>query len=317
MQPIYDLVALGEAMVEFNQIPQGDGRMYLQGFGGDTSNTTIAAARQGARCAYISLLGNDALGDMCLELWRTEGVDVSAVGLREDAPTGVYFVRHDCHGHHFSYLRRGSAASRITPDDLAPTLIGQTRYVHVTGISQAISTSARDTVAAAISMARAHQARVSYDPNLRFALWSLEEAKPTIIDTIALADEFLPGQEELAKLSGLEDPHALVKWAHRQGARVVVLKMGVRGCLASDGQQVQKIDAFKVNALDATGAGDCFNGAYLARRARGEDVFASARWAVASAALSTQGYGAVAPLPTQAQVADFLATGVTPTRRHL
>ncbi|WP_365746394.1 PfkB family carbohydrate kinase [Rhodoferax sp.] len=115
MTALFDVVALGEAMVEFNQIPQGDGRMYLQGFGGDTSNTIIAAARQGANCAFISLVGHDALGDMCLELWRSEGIDVRAVQVREDAPTGVYFVRHDCHGHHFSYLRQGSAASRIQP----------------------------------------------------------------------------------------------------------------------------------------------------------------------------------------------------------
>jgi len=307
MNQHYDVVALGEAMVEFNQIPQGDGRMYLQGFGGDTSNTTIAAARQGARCAYVSLVGNDALGDMCLALWKTEGVDVSAVQVRDDAPTGVYFVRHDADGHHFSYLRRGSAASRIQPGDLPPKLIGNTQYLHVTGISQAISSSALQTVGAAINMARAAGARVSYDPNLRFALWSLADARPTVIQTIASTDEFLPGQEELAKLSGLQAPEDLVAWAHQQGAKVVVMKMGVQGALASDGRTMQKIAAFRVKAVDATGAGDCFNGAYLARRARGEDVFTSARWAVASAALSTQGYGAVAPLPTEARVAEFLA----------
>ena len=306
MNQHYDVVALGEAMVEFNQIPQGDGRMYLQGFGGDTSNTTIAAARQGARCAYVSLVGNDALGDMCLALWKTEGVDVSAVKVRDDAPTGVYFVRHDADGHHFSYLRQGSAASRIAPGDLSPELIGHTKYLHVTGISQAISASALQTVRAAIAMARAAGARVSYDPNLRFALWSLEDARPAVIDTIASTDEFLPGQEELAKLSGLQAPEDLVAWAHQQGAKVVVMKMGVQGALVSDGHTVQKIAAFPVKAVDATGAGDCFNGAYLARRARGEDVFTSARWAVASAALSTQGYGAVAPLPTEARVAEFL-----------
>jgi len=306
MNQHYDVVALGEAMVEFNQIPQGDGRMYLQGFGGDTSNTTIAAARQGARCAYVSLVGNDALGDMCLALWKTEGVDVSAVQVRDDAPTGVYFVRHDADGHHFSYLRRGSAASRIQPGDLPPKLIGNTQYLHVTGISQAISSSALQTVGAAINMARAAGARVSYDPNLRFALWSLEDARPTVIQTIASTDEFLPGQEELAKLSGLQAPEDLVAWAHQQGAKVVVMKMGVQGALVSDGRTMQKIAAFPVKAVDATGAGDCFNGAYLARRARGEDVFTSARWAVASAALSTQGYGAVAPLPTEARVAEFL-----------
>ena len=306
----HDVVALGEAMVEFNQIPQGDGRMYLQGFGGDTSNTTIAAARQGARCAYVSLVGNDALGDMCLALWKTEGVDVSAVQVREDASTGVYFVRHDADGHHFSYLRKGSAASCMQPADLPSGLIGNTKYLHVTGISQAISASACDTVAAAIAMAHAAGARVSYDPNLRFALWSLENARPTVIETIALTDEFLPGLEELAKLSGLQAPEDLVAWAHQQGAKVVVMKMGVQGVLVSDGSTMKKISAFPVKTVDATGAGDCFNGAYLARRARGEDVFASARWAVASAALSTQGYGAVAPLPTEARVAEFLTSAV-------
>ena len=92
------------------------------------------------------------------------------------------------------------------------------------------------------------------------------------------------------------------------------MKMGIEGVLVSDGQQIQKIAAFPVKAVDATGAGDCFNGAYLARRARGEDVFTSARWAVASAALSTQGYGAVAPLPTEARVAEFLKS-VTPAAK--
>ncbi len=311
----YDVVALGEAMVEFNQIPQGDGRMYLQGFGGDTSNTIIAAARQGAQCAYQSLVGNDALGDMCLALWRAEGVDVSAVGVRDDAPTGVYFVRHDVDGHHFSYLRRGSAASRMTPADLVPGLIGNTRYLHISGISQAISAGASETVSNAITLAHAAGARVSYDPNLRFALWSLEDARQTIVKTIAQTDEFLPGLEELAKVAGLATAEELVAWSHQQGAKVVVLKMGKDGVLASDGNTVRKIDAFTVKAVDATGAGDCFNGAYLARRARGEDVFSSARWAVATAALSTQGYGAVAPLPTEAQVAEFLATGTLPNRR--
>jgi len=304
----YDVVALGEAMVEFNQIPQGDGRMYLQGFGGDTSNTIIAAARQGARCAYLSLVGNDALGEMSLALWKTEGVDASAVGVREDAPTGVYFVRHDAKGHHFSYLRRGSAASRMQPSDLPPGILGSTRYLHISGISQAISSSARATVSAAIALARASDARVSYDPNVRFALWSLQDARAAILETLAMTDEFLPGMDEMTQVSGLTSPDAVIAWAHQQGANVVVLKMGAQGVLAFDGTSTQKIAAVPVNAVDATGAGDCFNGAYLARRALGEDVFTSAHWAVASAALSTQGYGAVAPLPTQAQVTQFLQT---------
>lgn len=303
----YDVVALGEAMVEFNQIPQGDGRMYLQGFGGDTSNTIIAAARQGSRCAYLTLVGRDALGDMCQALWRAEGVDVRGVGVRGDAPTGVYFVHHDADGHHFSYLRHHSAASSMRPEDFPADILSNTKYLHVTGISQAISPLACATVAASIASARAAGAKISYDPNLRLALWSLEAAKPAILSTLAQTDEFLPGLEEVTLLSGLTDPEQAINWAHQQGAKVVVMKMGSHGVLASDGQSMQNIHANLVKAIDATGAGDCFNGAYLSRRAAGDDVFASARWASASAALSTQGYGAVAPLPNAAQVAKFLA----------
>jgi len=302
----YDVVALGEAMIEFNQVSQSDGRMYLQGFGGDTSNTIIAAARQGARSAYVTLVGKDAFGAMFLKLWETEGVNVSAVGVRPDAPTAIYFVRHDQDGHHFCYLRKGSAASRITPDDLPNEVIGNTKFLHVSGISQAISGSARDTVAHAIAMAREAGARISYDPNLRLALWSLEDARQVIIETLAMTDEFLPGFDEMSQVSGLMQPEDIIDWAHRQGAKVVVLKMGEKGVLASDGCTRQKIAAPSVQALDATGAGDGFDGAYLARRAQGEDVFSSARWAAASAALSTLGFGAVAPLPTAAQVAEFL-----------
>jgi sugar/nucleoside kinase (ribokinase family) len=95
---------------------------------------------------------------------------------------------------------------------------------------------------------------------------------------------------------------------------VVVLKMGINGCLASDGQQVQKIDALKVNALDATGAGDCFNGAYLARRARGEDVFARApagRWP--PPLCRPRGTALWHRCPREARVAEFLAARVAPS----
>jgi 2-dehydro-3-deoxygluconokinase len=107
----FDLVALGEPLFEFNQT-RGAGGDYAPGFGGDTSNCAVAAARLGARTAYVTRLGDDAFGRMFLDLWRREGVDVSAVGIDADAPTGVYFVAHGGNGHEFSYRRAGSAAGR-------------------------------------------------------------------------------------------------------------------------------------------------------------------------------------------------------------
>ena len=111
MSKHFDVVALGEAMVEFNQGTPGE-PMYRQGFGGDTSNAVIAAARQGARTAYLSRVGDDHFGRMLLDLWQAEGVDISAVARDPQAPTGLYFVNHGPDGHAFSYLRAGSAASR-------------------------------------------------------------------------------------------------------------------------------------------------------------------------------------------------------------
>ena len=113
-----DILALGEPMVEFNQTGAGGGRMYLQGFGGDTSNAAIAAARQGARAGYLSALGDDVYGGMLRELWRREGVDASGVRTDAGAFTAAYFVTHDAQGHHFSFFRQGSAASRMRPQDL-------------------------------------------------------------------------------------------------------------------------------------------------------------------------------------------------------
>ena len=112
-------------------------------------------------------------------------------------------------------------------------------------------------------------------------------------------------------LSGLDDPVAILDWCHGHGARAVVLKLGQTGSWVSDGASRTPIAAFPVNAIDATGAGDCFDGSLLARLAAGDDVVSAAKWASAAAALTTTGYGAVAPLPTAERVAQFLASGAT------
>jgi 2-dehydro-3-deoxygluconokinase len=106
----FDVVALGEAMIEFNEARSHDPHAWLQGFGGDTSNMAVAAARLGARSAYVTRVGDDAFGRRLLALWMDERVSTEGVAIDESAPTGVYFVSHGAEGHEFSYLRSGSAA---------------------------------------------------------------------------------------------------------------------------------------------------------------------------------------------------------------
>ncbi len=303
-----DIVALGEPLVEFNQARADDGSAYLQGFGGDTSNMAIAAARLGARVGYVTRLGSDAFGRMFVDLWTREGVDTSGVAFDAEAPTGVYFVTHGPAGHEFSYLRAGSAASRMRPDQLPEAPLASARLVHASGISQAISASACDTVFAAFEAACERGAIVSYDPNVRRKLWPLARARAVVMATIAMCTWCLPSEDDAAILFPDAAPDAVIDALHRAGARGVVLKRGAHGCIVSDGTRRERIDARRVASVDATGAGDCFDGAFAARLMAGDDPFAAARYANVAAALATTGYGAVAPLPRAADVEGALAS---------
>lgn len=304
----FDIVSIGEPMIEFNQTSADEPR-YLQGFGGDTSNMLVAAARSGARTAYLTRIGDDTFGRMFVDLWQREGIDTQAVAVDGSAHTGVYFVTHDTGGHEFSYLRAGSAASRMRPADLPDDVLRTSRIVHASGISMAISADACDTTLAAFESARARGSRISFDSNVRLRLWPLARARAMIAAAASLADWFFPSIDDARTLSGLEDAEALLDWAHALGAKTVFLKSGADGVVVSDGSRREHIAAHPVDAVDATGAGDCFCGACLARICAGDTIFEAARYANAAAALSTTGYGAVAPLPRPAAVYRLLQSG--------
>ncbi len=309
MSERFDLVALGEPLFELNQTRETS-EAYAPGFGGDTANCAVAAARLGARVAYVTRLGDDRFGRLFLDLWRREGVDASGVGIDPDAATGVYFVTHGARGHEFTYRRAGSAASRLRPADLPLSLIRAARVLHVSGISQAISDSACDTCFAAIDAARAAGVKVSYDTNLRLKLWPLARARAIIRASLALASWALPSLDDATLLFEQEHPDAILDACHAAGAPLVVLRCGVTGCVVSDGRRRERIAGHPVPAIDATGAGDCFDGAFAVRLIAGDDPFAAARYANAAAALATTGYGAVAPLPNHAAVMALLGERV-------
>lgn len=310
-QAVWDVVALGEALVEFNQTRPGEPQ-YLQGFGGDTSNAVIAAARAGARTAYLTRLGSDAFGQALLDLWAREGVDTTAVERDAQHPTGIYFVTHGAAGHEFSYLRAGSAASRMASAwllDAPAAVLQQCHILHVSGISLAVSASACDTAFEAMRVARAAGARVAFDPNLRLKLWPLARARACIAHAVSLCDIFLPGLDDMAALLGLHDADAIADWGHAQGAATVVVKLGADGVLLSSADPAvprQRVAGRSVALVDATGAGDCFDGNLLARLALGDDLAAAVRYANTAASLAVQGFGAVAPLPTAQQVQALL-----------
>lgn len=303
-----EVAALGEAMVEFNQTGTGQPQ-FLQGFGGDTSNAAIAAARAGARSAYLTRVGGDTFGQMLLQLWAQEGVNTSGVTTSGASHTGVYFVTHGPHGHEFSYRRADSAASRMTPQWLAGTpsdVIRASRFLHLSGISMAISAGACDTVFEAMELARESGTQVVFDSNLRLKLWPLARAQACIRQAIGLCDIFLPSLDDMVALTGLHEPDRIVDWSHAQGARTVVLKLGAEGALVSNGQVREHVAGRHVVVRDATGAGDCFCGNLLARLAKGDSLLQATHYANTAASLAVQGFGAVHPLPRSNSVFAML-----------
>lgn len=299
-----DILTLGEPLMELSE---GDRGSYQQGFGGDVSNMAVAAARQGASVAILTRVGQDSFGDRFMELWASEGVDTRWVERSPTRPTGTYLISYEGGDHRFTYYRAGSAASALRPEHVTPEAIATARTVHLSGITEAISTSACDATLQALELARKQGKRVSFDPNLRLKLWPLPRARALLLATAARADLCLPSFEDAQALLGAEEPEGLADELLARGAGAVVLKLGASGALVASEAGRTRLRGHQVDPVDATGAGDTFDGALLAELARGATLLDAARYANAAAALSTRGRGAVLPIPRRAEVTAFLS----------
>lgn len=317
-----EIVALGEPMAEFAAEQRGrlgEVRTYRRGFGGDTANFIVAAARVGARCGYVTRLGDDEFGRAFLLLWAQEGVDTRHVIVEPGARTAVYFIaRHD-RGHDFTYYRADSAASRLRPKDLVPAYLAGAKVLHTSGITQAISGTARAAAGEAMRIVGDAGGAVSYDVNLRPRLWPVESAHPVIEETFARAALVFLSEEDAALLyPGAAGPEVLRRILDR-GPRIAVLKRGEHGCIiASSSGERHELPGWPVDAVDTTGAGDAFAGAFVAAWLGGARLDEAGQFANAVGALTATGLGAVAPIPTREQVVKFIRErqGGTQSRRE-
>ena len=306
-----DILSLGEPLWEMNAIPAEPGK-YLLGYGGDTANFCVAAARQGASVGYITRVGNDAFGDALRDIWQREGVDCSQVMVDEHASTGGYFVHHGPGGHQFSYSRVGSAASKLAPGYIDAAAVERAQFVHASGITQAISYTARAAALTLFREARAAGVSTAFDANYRARLWTVTDAQVALAEILPFTDFFFPSLEDATALSGSDDHDAIFRWAHALGAQVVLLKLGAEGVRISQGAgaDVMQMASYPIDAVDATGAGDCFAGATIARMVMGDMLLDAVRYANAAAALTTTQFGAIAAIPTRDVVKAFLMSRV-------
>ncbi|WP_020574404.1 sugar kinase [Actinopolymorpha alba] len=272
-QPTVDVVTLGETMALVAATTTGSftvGAPSRISFGGAETNVAIGLSRLGHATAWIGRLGADPLGQLVNDALRGEGVDVSRVRLETEVPTGLMLREHRTADRvRVSYYRRGLAGSRLAPEDVDAELVQSARCLHLSGITPALSPSAKAAVHRAVELARAAGVLVSFDLNYRAALWSPAEAGAAMGALVEQSDVVYAGEEEATLVVGEGSPDHLAKELAARGPSEVILKLGAAGAYAViDGAAVSS-PGLAVSLIDPVGAGDAFVAGYLSARLDG------------------------------------------------
>jgi 2-dehydro-3-deoxygluconokinase len=254
-----EVVTIGEAMVSFRSSgPLAAGGPLTPGLAGAESNVAIGLARLGHDAEWIGRVGPDAFGELVLRDLRAEAVRIDRVVVDTRAPTGLMFLeQRTADISRVDYRRTGSAGSRLGPDDVADVISGRPRALHVSGVTPALSPTAREAFVHAVESASAASIFVSLDVNYRSRLWAPQEARQTLRPVALRADVVIASEDELALVApGAES--AAVTSLLESGVAMVAVKRGAVG--ASLWTPYGRIDQgpFPVTSVDTVGAGDAF-----------------------------------------------------------
>ena len=314
-----EVVTLGECLVSLIATAPGplvEATAFERHVAGAEANVAVGLARLGHSVAYIGRVGGDGFGTAIVRKLRGEGVDVRHLAVEAGAATGLMLRERRVLGAaQVVYARTGSAGSRLSIVDVdrAATdgVFAGARWLHVTGITPALSPTAHDAVRQAVELARSADLTVSFDVNLRRRLWSDAEAAPIVRAIARQADIVLGSPDELAVLTGAadEDPLGLARAVLELGPSIAVVKLGADGGLGleRDGAPVAS-PALPVHAIvDPVGAGDAFCAGFIAARLDGADLATALRSANACGAAAVGAVGDLAGLPDAAELAGLLA----------
>jgi len=299
-----EVVTFGETMGLLIGGPKGieNSSSLEKSFGGAESNLAIGLARLGHRVGWFGLLGDDPMGRMIMKAIRGEGVDVSRARLSKDDPTGLMLREQLAGKTSVYYYRKLSAASGMKPEQLDTDYIAQAKYLHITGITPALSETCRETALEAVKIAKSKGVKVVFDPNLRLKLWGLDEAREVLLRIAEEADYFLPGLDELKLLYDTEDFDSIVERLRRLRACSVV-KGGDDETYVIGDSEVTAVPYFKAkHFVDPIGAGDGFCAGFISGLLRGYDPVEAVRLGNLTGSLVVQMVGDWEGLPTWEEV---------------
>jgi 2-dehydro-3-deoxygluconokinase len=293
-------ICIGECMVELRA---AGADVFARAYAGDAYNTAVYLKRSlpDAQVQFLTATGDDALSRAMREVWRGEGIDGSLGFTVSGGSPGLYLIENDARGERrFHYWRSNSAARRWFEllEDQDETVLWGADVIYLSGISLAIlSPAERARAIELLRRARPHIGRIAFDPNVRLALWETAQAAvATMENALSIAHVALPSREDARLLLGVDDPIEQIDRLQGIGVREIALTLGADGCLVADGDVRARLPAAHVASItDTSGAGDAFNGAYLATRLRGGSAADAARSGLAVGSRVVAHAGAVVP----------------------
>ena len=283
--------------------------------GGAPANVAVAAARLGARSAFIGKVGDDAFGHHLAQVLRREDVEIGGMCYDPEARTGLAFLAMpDENSYDILFYRNPGADMRLRADELDREILGQARAFHFGSLSL-IQEPSRGATLEAARIAREAGALISFDVNYRADLWSREEARSQVLDTIPLVDLLKVNELELEILTGSADPEGASQALLALGPELCVVTLGPEGSYFRVRGGGEAVAPFRVKTVDATGCGDAFVAGLLWQLISRDDwreqltvarMREVLRYANAVGALTSMTLGVIPALPTAEQVDEFL-----------
>lgn len=313
-----DVMALGEVLVDVIVSPEDSLKMNGNA-GGGPANCMAAAAKFGANVGVIAKVGNDTSGRWLRDMLQKNGVNTNYLTLSDEYNTTLAMVSLDkaTGERSFSFYRRDCADVNLRWEDIPLENLKRLKIFHFGSVSMT-EEPARSTTLAAAEFAKKSGVFVSFDPNLRANLWkSLDDAKKCIMTAMEYTDLVKVSDDELLFLTGTSDSDKGAEILMQQkNIRLLCVTSGSKGSSCYTRFHRVHCNGFPVKAVDATGAGDAFDGAMISRllqqgccpeRLTEEELMDFALFANAAGALTTTRYGAIPAIPTRFEVMDFLS----------
>ncbi|KAK4803577.1 hypothetical protein SAY86_003394 [Trapa natans] len=313
------IVSFGEMLIDFVPTVSGVSLAEAPGFlkapGGAPANVAIAVTRLGGKAAFVGKLGDDEFGHMLAGILKKNNVIADGINFDQGARTALAFVTLRSDGEReFMFYRNPSADMLLKPEELNLELIRSAKVFHYGSISLIVE-PCRSAHLKAMQVARDAGALLSYDPNLRLPLWpSPEEAREQILSIWNQADLIKVSDVELEFLTGsdkIDDASAMSLW--HPNLKLLLVTLGEKGCNYYTKNFRGHVDAYHVNAVDTTGAGDSFVGALLCKLVDDHSLIEDEgrlrevlKYANACGAITTTKKGAIPALPAHPEVLSIM-----------